>query len=109
MRNYDATKGEFGRPKILNPITAGGFGGVELAVRYDYADLTDAFSTASTAAGRTLSQDAGKYTAWTFGANYYPTGYMRVMANYTRSKINNPLAARDVDVDTFQMRAQIDF
>jgi hypothetical protein len=28
MRNYDATKGEFGRPKILNPITAGGFGGI---------------------------------------------------------------------------------
>ena len=31
QRNYDATKGEFGRPKILNPITGGGFGGVELA------------------------------------------------------------------------------
>jgi hypothetical protein len=31
------------------------------------------------------------------------------MANYTRSKIENPVAGRDVDVDTFQMRAQIDF
>ena len=109
QRNYDATKGEFGRPKILNPITGGGMGGVELALRYDYADLTDAYSTASTAAGRTLSQDAGKYKAWTLGANYYPTGYARLQANYTRSKIDNPGAGRDVDVDTFQMRAQLDF
>jgi hypothetical protein len=36
-RNYDATKGEFGRPKIIDPITAGGLGGVELLARYDYA------------------------------------------------------------------------
>jgi phosphate-selective porin OprO/OprP len=109
QRNYDATKGEFGRPKIMNPITAGGFGGVELAVRYDYADLTDAYSSANTAAGRTLSQDAGKYTAWTFGANYYPTAYVRLMANYTRSKIDNPGPGRDADVNTFQTRVQLDF
>jgi len=109
MRNYDPTKGEFGRPKILNPITAGGFGGVELALRYDYADLTDAYKSASTAGGRTIAQDAGKYTAWTLGANYYPTAYVRLQANYTKSKIDNPVAGRDVDVDTFQMRAQLDF
>ena len=109
QRNYDPAKGEIGRPKILNPVTAGGFGGVELALRYDYADLTEAYTTATTAAGRTLSQDAGKYKAWTLGANYYPTGYARLQANYTRSKIDNPGAGRDVDVDTFQMRAQLDF
>lgn len=109
MRNYDATKGEFGRPKILNPVTAGGFGGVELAVRYDWADLTDAYSTASTAASRTLSQDAGEYTAWTVGVNYYPTGYVRFQANYTMGKNDNPVVGRDVDVNVFQMRAQLDF
>jgi phosphate-selective porin len=43
------------------------------------------------------------------GANYYPTGYARLMANYTHSKINNPGPGRDVKADTFQMRAQIDF
>lgn len=109
MRNYDATKGEFGRPKILNPVTAGGFGGVELAVRYDWADLTDAYSTASTAASRTLSQDAGEYTAWTLGVNYYPTAYVRFQANYTMGKNDNPVVGRDVDVNVFQMRAQLDF
>jgi phosphate-selective porin OprO/OprP len=109
QRAYDATKGEFGRPKILNPVTAGGFGGVELAVRYDYADLTDAYTSGTTAAGRTLSQDAGEYKAWTLGANYYPTSYVRLQANYTKSQIDNPGPGRDVDVDTFQMRWQLDF
>ena len=109
MRNYDAAKGEFGRPKILNPITAGGFGGVELALRYDWADLSDAYGSASTAASRTLSQDAGKYRAWTVGVNYYPTGYVRFQANYTKGENDNPVAGRDVDVDVFQMRAQLDF
>ncbi len=108
-RNYDPTKGEVARPKILNPITGGGFGGVELAVRYDYADLTDAYDSATTAASRTLSQDAGKYTAWTFGVNYYPTAYVRLQANYTKGKNNNPVVGRDVDTDVFQMRAQLDF
>ena len=108
-RNYDATKGEFGRPKIIDPITAGGLGGVELLVRYDYADLTDAYKSASTAASRTLTQDAGKYTGWTLGANYYPTSYARLQANYTNAEINNPGPGRDIKINQFQMRAQIDF
>lgn len=109
QRNYDASKGEFGRPKILNPITGGGLGAVELLARYDYADLTDAYSTASTAAGRTLAQDAGKYEGWTLGANYYPTAYVRVQANYTDAKSDNPGPGRDVDIKQFQMRVQLDF
>jgi phosphate-selective porin OprO/OprP len=109
QRNYEAAKGEFSRPKILNPITAGGFGGVELLARYDYADLTDAYDTAATAAGRTLSQDAGKYEGVTLGANYYPTAYVRLQANYTRAKVDNPALGRDIDLDQFQLRAQLDF
>jgi phosphate-selective porin OprO/OprP len=108
-RNYDATKGEFGRPKILDPITGGGLGGFELLARYDYADLTEAYSTASTAAGRTLSQDAGKYKGVTLGVNYYPTSYARLQANYTSAEVDNPGPGRDVDITQFQMRAQIDF
>lgn len=125
MRNYDATKGEFGRPKILNPVTAGGWGGVELALRYDYVDTTEAYDTAlgtsnaTTNAARALSQDAGKYEGWTVGVNYYPTPYVRFQANYTAAKQERPSvttlpgpvigAGRDVDVNTFQLRAQLDF
>jgi phosphate-selective porin OprO/OprP len=108
-RNYDPTVGEFKRPKILNPITAGGFGGVELALRYDYADLTDAYKTGSTVASKALSQDAGKYTAWTLGVNYYPTPYVRFMANYTDGSVDPVVVGRGTDIKQFQLRAQLDF
>jgi phosphate-selective porin OprO and OprP len=109
MRNYDPTKGEFGRPKIVSPVTSGGLGGLELLARYDFADLTDVYSSASTAAGRTAAQDAGEYSAWTLGVNYYPTAYVRVQANYTDGEIDNPVAGRDVELKQFQLRAQLDF
>ncbi len=108
-RNYDPVAGEVKRPKILNPITAGGWGGVELALRYDYADLSEAYKTASTAGGRTLSQDAGKYTAWTVGVNYYPTAYVRFMANYTDGSVDPSVVGRGMDIQQLQFRAQLDF
>lgn len=104
MRAYDAKKGEFGRPKILNPITAGGWGGVELAVRYDWADMTEARNV-----NPATIADAGEYTAWTLGVNYYPHPYVRVMANYTKGEADHFTAGRDFDVDTLQFRAQLDF
>lgn len=109
MRNYDAAKGEFGRPKILNPVTAGGMGGVELALRYDYADLSDAYDTASGAASQTTSRDAGVFKGWTAGINYYPTPYVRFQANYSKITQDMPVIGRDVDVDQLQFRAQLDF
>lgn len=105
-RRYEAPKGEFNRTKILNPMTAGGMGAVELALRYDKADLTDLKGVAT----------AGEYTAWTAGLNWYPHPYVRFMANYTKAENDNPTLTaganrelNDVDVDTFQLRAQFDF
>jgi phosphate-selective porin OprO/OprP len=97
------------RPKILNPITAGGFGGVELALRYDFADLTEAYDTASTVGSKALSADAGKYTAWTLGVNYYPTAYVRFQANYTDGSVDPVVALHGSDIKQFQLRAQLDF
>lgn len=99
MRNLDVKKGELGRTKILNPVTTGGMGAVEVAVRYDNVDLTDIANVAT----------AGEYTAWTVGMNWYPHPYVRFMANYTKSENDNRLAGADVDVDTLQFRAQFDF
>ncbi|WP_340646059.1 porin [Phenylobacterium sp.] len=99
MRNLDVKKGELGRTKILNPVTSGGYGALELAVRYDNVDLTN-FKIPAT---------AGEYTAWTVGANWYPHPYVRFMANYSKSKNDNVAVGADVDVDTLQFRAQFDF
>jgi len=105
-RNYDPVAGEFKRPKILNPITAGGFGGVELAVRYDFADLTDAYDTLKV---KPATSQSGEYTGWTLGMNYYPTSYVRFQANYTDGKSDNIGTNQDYDVKQFQLRAQLDF
>jgi phosphate-selective porin OprO/OprP len=106
-RNYNQVTGEFGRPKILNPITAGGWGGLELAVRYDFADLTDAYDTLRVKP--TAGSQSGEYTSWTLGANYYLTSYVRFQANYTDGKVDNFGPNQDYDVKQFQLRAQLDF
>lgn len=99
-RNMDVKKGELGRTKILSPMTAGGFGALELGVRYDNVDFTD-FTGAPTT--------QGEYSAWTLGATWYPFPYVRFMANYTQSQNDNPAVGADVDADTLQFRAQFDF
>ena len=106
MRNYDPAAGEIKRPKILNPVTAGGMGGVELALRYDYADLGDAYDTLKT---KPATSTAGKYTSWTAGLNYYPTSYVRFQVNYTDGKVDNIGLNQDYDIKQLQLRAQLDF
>jgi phosphate-selective porin OprO/OprP len=108
QRSYDATKGEFGRPKVLNPLTAGGTGALELLARYDYADLSDA-RTQAVAPASNLIAGAGKYTAWTAGVNYFPISYVRLTANYTRAKVDSLVANADLDANVFQTRIQLDF
>ena len=124
-RRYEANKGEFNRVKILNPVTAGGFGAVELGVRYDVVDLSELKTVRRFTSGL-LTEDlvtpvdrGGEYRAWTLGANWYPFPYVRFMANYTMAENDNPQwanpftdvlsADRDVAVNTLQFRAQFDF
>jgi phosphate-selective porin OprO/OprP len=117
MRNLDVRRGELGRTRILNPVTAGGFGAVELAVRYDSVDLSEAFTQAAPPVAA-VSALAGQYEAWTLGATWYPFPYVRFMVNYTDSENDltpvlraAPLSptAPDVKVKTLQFRAQYDF
>lgn len=99
QRKYKAADGKFDRVSIRNPVTQGGMGAVELAVRYDAADLTEFAGVAT----------AGEYSAVTLGATWYPWSHVRFMANYTDSKNEGQVAAADVDVQTLQFRAQFDF
>lgn len=96
MRNANVKKGEIGRTKVLRPLGAGGFGAVELALRYDRADLSGLTGT-------------GDYSAWTAGMNWHPVDNIRLMANYSRSRNDNPAPGADVDVETAQVRFQYDF
>lgn len=100
MRAYEPDTGEFGRVDVLRPVSEGGLGAFELAVRYDHANVIDAVSS--------LVQ-AGEYSAVTLGLNWYPFGYARLMANYTVADNDNWGQAFDAEARTFQIRAQFDF
>jgi len=93
--------GTFDRIRPANPVSAGGIGAIQLNARYDRIDLTDEAIVGGT------QQAAGLSAVW------IPTEYIRFLVNYGHLWIDNAavLAGTDPDyqVDTFGMRAQIDF
>jgi len=105
--------GSFGRIKVLHPLDKGGLGAVELAARYDYADLGDmAANTVVAPSLQTGLATAGIYRGVTVGANWYPYSYVRLTGNLTRAKIDNrTLAGSDLDADVtvVQGRLQVEF
>ena len=94
--------GTFDRTKPANPFNKGGMGSLQLNLRYDYLDLTDAGIVGGTQNGYYAS------LAWK------PTDYTMLLANYGKLDYSNavyPAAAgdRDYSVDVLGVRAQIDF
>lgn len=101
-RKYDAKSGSFKRTKVISAIGDGGLGALQLALRWDYLDIQD------------QGVFGGKQSAYLVGANWHLNDHMRFMLNYIRADIKDSLAApynsiTDDDVDTIQLRAQIDW
>jgi phosphate-selective porin OprO/OprP len=95
-RRYRPEAGRFDRVKVENPVTKGGLGAIELALRYDVADLSDA-------------PGGGEYSGWTLGANWHLTSNTRVMVNYTDAENDNVAPGADVDAQVAQVRFQFEF
>lgn len=94
--------GVFDRIKPARPLGEGGMGALQLNLRYDYLDLSDA--------------DILGGTQNTYGVSliWLPTAYTRITANYGRIDYSDAAIAtaegnRDYNVDAFGVRAQIDF
>tara|TARA_B100000029_G_scaffold92766_1_gene82725 strand:- start:161 stop:1504 length:1344 start_codon:yes stop_codon:yes gene_type:complete len=99
-RGYKA--GKFDRTKPSNPVGEGGFGSLQLNLRYDHLDLNDA--------GILGGQQAG-YLA---SLIWKPTDYTAFMVNYGRLQYTDavlPTANGDTSygVDAVGLRAQVDF
>ena len=112
--------GKVDRTKILNPVSSGGLGGLQLVGRVDYIDLTD--NVGNTAANSFGLLNGGKQIGYLGALNYWPIDYVRFTAEYARAEITGgPQAAtvlplstsaipnRKYGTDTFVFRAQIDF
>lgn len=93
--------GKFDRIKPKNPVGNGGFGAVQVVARYDYLDLNDAGITGG------MQNTYGLSLVWT------PTDYTRFMLNYLHNEYDDAAIAagltRSYNVDTFGVRAQLDF
>lgn len=94
--------GTWDRTRPKNPVGKGGIGAIELNLRYDRLDLSDAGIVGGKQAGYQIA------LVWT------PTDYTRFLLNYGRMQYTQafiPAAAgdRSYGVDALGMRAQFDF
>ncbi len=94
--------GKFDRVKPAKPVGKGGFGALEVNLRYDYLDLNS---------GPIIG---GKQNAYEISLVWTPTDYVRFLMNYGRLNYDDAVYAaasgnRSYGVDAFGIRAQVDF
>lgn len=94
--------GKFDRTKPANPVGEGGFGSVQVNLRYDHLDLSDAGII------------GGVQNGYQASVLWKPTDYTLFSLNYGRMNYHDavlPTADGDTDygVDAFGVRAQVDF
>lgn len=92
-RPYKESGGTFSRLRPDSPVTDGGWGAFEVAVRHDLSDLSDA--------------NLGRIRATTLGANWYLHDHLRAMANYVTARMN--ATGFTETSDAIQFRLQADF
>jgi len=89
--------GTFDRTVPTRPLGDGGFGALEINVRYDRLDLTDA------GIGGGTQNAIGASLIWT------PAAYLRFMADYMRLSYDIPSQQPVFGADVIGVRAQVDF
>jgi phosphate-selective porin OprO/OprP len=92
-RRYKSSSGTFDRTSPASPVSEGGMGAVEVATRYDFADMGDA--------------GLGTISTWTVGVNWYVEKHLRVMANWVNGEHDGPGYVEEGDA--IQFRVQADF
>jgi phosphate-selective porin OprO and OprP len=94
--------GRWDRPKVLKPVGEGGFGALQLNLRFDHLDLTD----------RAII--GGEQNGYQASLLWIPQDHVRFYLNYGRMQYEDaalPAAGgeRDYGIDVFGARAQVDF
>ena len=110
MRNYKASKGEFRRVKVKNPVWggSGGWGAWQIAGRYDVIDLSDA-AAGITAGGIETCTDCGKQSTWRLGLNWLMADHTALKLQVSQSEISGPGVNNGADITGVGLRAQIDW
>ncbi|MBA3675796.1 MAG: hypothetical protein H0W74_00110 [Sphingosinicella sp.] len=122
--------GLWDRTKVLKPLSKGGSGALQINARYDYLDLTtnalqsgftNNFNSGASTASNNLSR-GGTQTGYLASLIWIPEDYVRFLLQYARANVEggpsaaavrpgstNPIDERKYSVDTFALRAQVDF
>jgi phosphate-selective porin OprO/OprP len=112
--------GKWDRTKVLHPFDQGGWGAVQVNARVDYLDLRDRVSGTSIAAPDYVN--GGKQIGYELSVIWNPMDYVRFMAQYAHASYtggpraiivnttsSDPANQRGFGVDTFAVRAQLEF
>lgn len=109
QRGYNRAGGVFGRVKPLNDFGyATGWGAWEVAVRYSYMDLDNAFTATLPPPNPGAPLFGGTLSDVTVGINWYLNQYAKFQFNYIDAKLNRDPVGRS-ETGIFALRAQLDF
>ena len=95
--------GNFDRLKPFKTFGQDGLGALELALRYDYLDLSNT---------PVVARAGNKAHSWTLGLNWYLNPYAKLMFNWVRFKgTNTPLdpIGNETKGDALATRLHLDF
>jgi phosphate-selective porin OprO/OprP len=125
--------GRFDRTKVLHPFNDGGWGALQLNARVDYVKLSDRVDSSSPSLAAPFYVNGGKQLGYEGSLIWNPTDYLRFMAQYGHLDVTGgprasvatlgppptlgifpvgtttPANKRKYGVDTFAVRAQVDF
>jgi phosphate-selective porin OprO/OprP len=125
--------GRFDRTKVLHSFNEGGWGALQLNGRIDYVELRDRVDSSSSSVAAPFYVNGGKQIAYQASLIWNPTDYVRLMAQYGHIDVtggprasvatigppptpgifpigtDTPANKRNYGVDTFAVRAQVDF
>jgi phosphate-selective porin OprO and OprP len=97
MRNYNGSKGSYGKIKPRSVVGKGGMGAWQLAVRFSSVDLNDNDIT------------GGDEQNFALGLNWYANSNIRMSANYVNVLDVTGGPGNGDEPEAFQMRAQVEF
>lgn len=102
-RVYKAVDGSFDRIRIRRTLGSdGGIGHVMLGARYEYVDLTDGPTPATTTVG-------GKQQSYVGQVTWMPISYVKFQLDYSQHNITRTATAAQGDAEVITFRTQLDW
>ena len=114
--------GKWDRTKVLHPFDKGGWGALQVNGRVDYVELRDRVDDSSSSVASPFYVNGGKQLGYQASLIWNPVDWVRFMGQFGHVDVTGgpraatvvptstkPVNKRQYGVDTFAVRAQVDF